>query len=218
MELLDVLEWLSAAPAELWLVPPVVMLTVIASLGLAQRRRQLDRLAAIAQRTGLELCPKSLFEAPEVRGEFRGRPLTMVSVSRPGARRRGRAWTSVTVEVKNPQLISMRLDRQDALDRVLIWAGMQDLQTGDETFDRRYIIKSHDAALVRLLFRDEAIRGGLIEADVQRVEMFTSQLCCYYGREEDDPSHAELLFNAVGDLADGIEGLPDSDDGPDRIG
>lgn len=217
VELLDVLEWLSSAPAELWLLPPLVILAAIFGISLARRQMRLNRLEAIAQRVGLRLNANSIFHASEIVGDFRGRALEMTSVSGRQSADYAKTCTRVTVEVMNPALMSLRLYRQDILDSILTAAGMQDIKVGDETFDKRYIIQSDDAKMAQRLLKDEAIRNGLVRADVQSLEMYNTRLCCYYGREENDADHAELLFNALSDLADGIDAL-NPDYKPEVIG
>ena len=95
MQWLDLLERIGELPAEVWLVPPVVILALMAAIGWLLRSLLLSRYRAIATRTGLTVVPKIL-NASEIRGSFRGRELVMHIVSRQRQTFRKR-WTRVWV-------------------------------------------------------------------------------------------------------------------------
>jgi hypothetical protein len=76
MRLLNLLERIGEFPAEVWLIPPIVILGAMAAIGWLRRAHLLGRYRAIAGRTGLTVESKIL-NASEIRGSFRGRPLVM---------------------------------------------------------------------------------------------------------------------------------------------
>jgi hypothetical protein len=205
MTLLYWLERLSKLPAEAWLVPPVVILATMAVVSLVLRRVRLRRFHAIAERARLSVKER-IMDGSEVRGAFRGRPLvmTLASSRRPTFRKR---WTRVTVDVKNPEVITLRLWRQGLLDNLIISAGAKELQIGDAEFDRRFVIQSGDAALVTKMFQNRELRDDIVRADIDRVNLLSSKLEVYYAREERDPEHAALLFTAAARLAEGIDAM-----------
>ena len=208
MNFLELLDWLSALPTELVLLPPVIFVAAILVVALSLRRARLNRWRAIAESTGLRLNERTIVHSPEVVGVYRGRQLRMTIVGRQrGSTRFRKTWTLVSVAVANPTFMSLKMYRQDVIDTVLASLGMQDLKVGDETFDRRFIVQSSDPEIARKLLEDEALRSALIRADIERVEMFNEPLCAYYGRDERDSHHARLLFDAVVDLAQAIDAL-----------
>jgi len=76
-----------------------------------RRTARLRRLQAVATRTGL-LLEASYVRPSLLKGEFNGRALAVTSMSKrraAGKRRR----TLVTVDVKNPEFLRLRMRRQD---------------------------------------------------------------------------------------------------------
>jgi hypothetical protein len=212
MSLPDVLEWLAAFPEEAWLLPPVIVVAAIFGVTLMLRQARLNRWRAIAEHSGLRLDSKTIVHSPEVVGEYRGRRLVMTTASRrKGSWTFRKTWTRVTVEVKNPALIGLRMYRQDALDTLLTSVGLPDIRIGDETFDRRFIIRTDDKETATELLRDATLRADLVRAEVNRVEMFGTTMDAYYARDERDVAHAELLFTTVTRLADAIDALKRGD-------
>ena len=202
------LDWLLGLPAELALLPPVIVVAAIFAIALALRRARVNRYRAIAESTGLRLNERTIVHPPEVVGTYRGRQLSMKIASRQrGSLLFRKTWTLVIVTVANPTLMSLKMYRQDVIDTALVSLGMPDLKVGDETFDRRFIVQSSDPEIARKLLEDESLRGALIRADVERVEMFNEPLRAYYRRDERDSHHARLLFDAVVDLAEAIDAL-----------
>jgi hypothetical protein len=134
--------------------------------------------------------------------------LAMVTVSHQRARRtRRRPWTRVTVDVSNPQHISLKMRPQDILDTMLKSIGLQDTTIGDDRLDCRFMIQSDDAEMANQLLRNKTLQDDLIEARIDSVEMFGTKLHVYYPRLEKDAAHAELLFNVAVRLADGVDAL-----------
>jgi hypothetical protein len=206
MEWLEWLERIGELPAEVWLIPPVVFLALLVAVGWLLRERLLRRYRAIAARTGLTVKRK-IVDPSSVQGSFRGRDLVMTTVSprRPNFRRQ---WTLVSVYLRNPEVIGLTMWPQGALDNLIIAAGATEVEVGDEEFDRRFVIRSRDERIVAKMFADNReLRGLLVRANVDSVELMSSRVHAYYPRGERDPAHAELLFTAVTALADAIDSL-----------
>jgi hypothetical protein len=203
--LLEGLERLGEWPADIWLIPPILILGAMAAVGcirLAIRYRQYE---AIAARTGLTVARK-IINASEVRGTFRGRALVMAICSRQRPTF-GKRWTRVTVDVKNPEGIGLQVWPQDALDSLIKSFGGTDVEVGDAVFDRRFVIRPRDASVVAKMFQDRELRELLVGADVDSVQLLSTKLLVYYARNERDPQHAELFFAAAARLADAIDAL-----------
>jgi hypothetical protein len=205
MTMLNLLERLGGLPAEAWLVPPVVILGTMAVIGLLLHRARLRRFHAIASRAGLSV-KATIMNGSEVGGTFRGRALVMALAS-PRRNTFRKRWTRVIVEVKNPECVSLHLWRQGFLDNLIMAVGGTELQVGDAAFDRRFVVRSDEPALVMQLFQSRELRDAILRAGIDRVDLVTSRLNAFYPREERDPEHAVLLFTAVAHLADGIDAL-----------
>ncbi len=205
MRLLDTLERIGELPAEVWLIPPILILGAMAAVGWLRRTLQLDRYRAIAERTGLTVVPK-LLNPSEVRGSFRGRPLVMHTTGRRRQTFRKR-WTRVVVDVKNPEAIGLQMWQQGAFDRVVMSMGATEVRVDDPEFDRRFVIQSRDEALAAKILADRELRELILRADIDSVELLSEKLHAFYARNEKDPAHAELLFTAVTRLAEAIDDL-----------
>jgi hypothetical protein len=205
VRLLNLLERLGEFSAEVWLIPPILILAAMAVIGWLRRALVLRCYRAIAARTGLTVKPK-IVNPSEVRGSFRGRPLVMSTTSRRRQTFR-RRWTRVTVEVKNPEAIGLNMWPQDAMDNLIMSVGGSEVQVGDAEFDRRFVIQSRDAAVVAMMFGSRELRHLILRSQIDSVELLSTRLHAYYARNERDPDHAELLFTAVTTLADAIDAL-----------
>lgn len=159
--------------------------------------------------------PKVL-NSSEIHGTFRGRELMMVLVSPQRATWLKRRWTRVIVDVANPEFVTLHLTRRDFLDNLLVSAGMTDLRVGHAEFDKRFMTRSNEPALITKMFQNLTLRDVLVESGVDSVDLVSSKLHVHYAREERDPRHAEQLFTAAAILADGIDSLK-SDARPEII-
>ena len=178
----------------------------MAAIGWLRRALLLRRYRAIAGRTGLTVKPKIL-NASEVRGSFRGRPLVM-HICSPQRQTLRKRWTRVTVDVKNPEVIGLKMWRQDVIDKLIMAAGASEVEVGDADFDRRFVVRSRDQALVAKMFGgNRELRELMLRSQIDSVEILSATLHAYYARSERDPEHAELLFTAVTALADAIDAI-----------
>lgn len=192
-------------PAEVWLVPPVVIIAAILAVGVALHRARLRRYRAIAARTGLAVTP-GIVHASQVHGTYGGRQLVMTTAS---PRPRGffrHTWTRVFVQIQNPAFVAFRLRRRDVFDRLL---RLGNAPVNDADFDRRFVILSGGPRWVPLVFGAQTVREALVAADVQAVRLTSSWLEVFSRREERSPDHAVLLFDATVRLADAIDRLGD---------
>jgi hypothetical protein len=205
MTLLRLLEQLGEMPAEVWLIPPILILAAMTGIGLLRRRFRLRAYRAIAQRTGLRVKPQIL-NASEVLGTFRGRALVMHITSRRRQTWRAR-WTRVTVDVENPEALGLHMWRQGAVDRLIMSMGATEVRVGDPDFDRRFVIQSRDERVVSAMLGERRLQELILRADIDSVELLSAKLHAYYARNERDPEHAELLFTAVTALADAIDAV-----------
>jgi hypothetical protein len=203
---LELLERIGDLPAEVWLIPPAVILALMVVVGWLLRAWLLRDYRAIAARTGLTVAPKIL-NSSEIRGTFRGRDLVMhiVSRQRPTFRK---WWTRVIVTVKNPEFVGLMMWPQGAVDKLVMLAGATEVVVGDPEFDRRFVILSRDEkAIAKMFAGNRELRELLLRSKVDSVQVLSAELHVHYARSERDPAHAELLFTAATSLADAIDAL-----------
>jgi hypothetical protein len=201
--LVNIIERLGRLPAEVWLIPPVVIIATIIAIGFALHRAQLHRYRAIAARTGLSVKP-GIVKPSQVHGMYSGRQIALSTTSARPAGFFRKTWTRVFVEVRNPRFVALRLRRKDVLDRLL---RLGNAPVGDAEFDRRFLILSRDPGYVMMIFSDRTLREMLLRADIQGVHLVSSWLEVFYRREERDPDHAVLLFDGTVRLAEAIDML-----------
>jgi hypothetical protein len=206
MDLLNLLERIGEMPAEIWLVPPVLILAAMAAVGWLRRALLLRDYRAIAARTGLTVVPKIL-NPSEIRGSFRGHELVMHIVGRQRQTFRKR-WTRVIVTLNNPEHVGLRMWPQDAIDKLVMLAGATEVVVGDAEFDRRFVIQSRDEKVIAKMFAgNRELREQLLRSKVDSVHLLSGVLHVHYARSERDAAHAELLFTAATSLADAIDSL-----------
>ena len=202
--MLDWLERLGRLPAEVWLIPPAVIVAVLLGVGILRHRARLRRYRAIAALTGRSVKP-GIVNASEVRGIYRGRSLVMTTASaRPTWLSWRRTWTMVTVDVANPSFVGMKIRRKDLLDRLL---RLDTIKSDDREFDRRYLVLSRDAGAAMRMLSDSLVRSSLLHADVNTVRLYNAMLQVFYARDERDPEHAQRLFDAAVRLADAVDAM-----------
>ena len=130
MRLLELLERIGEMPAEVWLIPPIVIIALMIAVWWLRRSCCFGAIARSPRERDLTVVRKIL-NPSEIRGRFRGRELVMHIIPR---RRRTfrRRWTRVTVDVKNPEVIGLSLWPQDVLDRLIMAAGGTEVRVGDD--------------------------------------------------------------------------------------
>jgi hypothetical protein len=202
--MLDWLERLGRLPAEVWLIPPAVIVAVLLGVGIVRHRARLRRYRAIATLTGLSVKP-AIVKASEVRGLYGGRSLVMTTASAPPTWLSWRrTWTMVTVNVANTSRVGLKIRRKDLLDRLL---RLDTIKSDDREFDRRYLVLSRDAGAAMRILSDSLVRSSLLQADVNTVRLYNAMLQVFYARDERDPEHARQLFDASARLADAVDAI-----------
>jgi len=202
--MLDWLERLGRFPAEVWLIPPAIIVALLLGVGFVSHRARLRRYGAIAALTGLSVKP-GIVNPSEVRGVYRGRSLVMRTASaRPTWLSWRRTWTMVAVDVANPSLVGMKIRRKDLFDRLL---RLDTIKSDDREFDRRYLVLSRDAGAAMRIVSDSLVRSSLLRANINTVRLYNAVLHVFYARDERDPEHARQLFDASARLADAVDAL-----------
>jgi hypothetical protein len=131
-----------------------------------EQRNTLENLTKLAGRLGLELKrqpAKFVFEpTPTLEGRHRNRPVRFFSYST-GSGKSRRRWSAVSVAMPGAGAFTLELTPENFLTRIGTALGMQDIQIGDPTFDRAFIVRSNDAAAAAAALLPE-IRTRLLAA------------------------------------------------------
>jgi hypothetical protein len=107
--------------------------------------------------------------------------------------------TGLTARFRTPLAIGLDLSAQTALDWLSKVAGVQDLRTGNEAFDRRVMIRAKSEAPALALLRSPAVHQPLLEAfginDLTRVDDYGVHAILHGVRT--DPQEIRTLFDLL---------------------
>jgi hypothetical protein len=74
-------------------------------------------------------------------------------------------YTRVRLEFKSKDDLQFRLTKQYVVDLIGKVFGAQDIQVGDKSFDRRFLIKGNDEFKVQILFSNEIVKQLILAHD-----------------------------------------------------
>jgi hypothetical protein len=198
-------------------VPVVIILFILAVMGLAafigywQRQRTSKKWSQLAARTGLTLEGGSWFVKPRLHGEYRRHTLELTTYTEssgtPGDSSSA-TYTLITLYLthSSKMLAISPSGLTGVISKVL---GMQDVQIGNEAFDKRFTIKSQPPEFAGELLGGDTVlcdsvarlkKSGWFELRVQG-----SQMTYRESGRETNPNRLEAIFNTLSDLADRIE-------------
>lgn len=194
-------------------VPLVFVLFVAAIMALSiffayrQRQVMLERWDQLAMRSGLTLDRGSWMVKPRIHGEYRRHSLELTTYTRSSGKH-STTYTLITLHLtNNTKLLSIASSGMltEALGKAL---GMQDMQIGNEEFDKRFAIKSQPPEFaVELLGGDlilcdsiAKLKSGWFELKVEGSKLTYREV----GRET-NPDRLETMLNTLSDLADKID-------------
>jgi hypothetical protein len=158
----------------------------------------------VATRAHLTFVPGNLFKRPHVVGTFRERALKLNTYMTGGAKNRS-SWTRITLAVNNPADVYLSLHDEGVLSAIGKMLGAEDVQTGDEEFDRRFVVKSRPPTFATELFAWRGLRLRLMQARSLNVEVKGSELCFEKRGIEKDVNNLLFLFDLLYDLAEAVE-------------
>ena len=165
--------------ANLWQPPimqtllPVLMIGLFVGVfaltiafAIRQQKRGRENLVRLAQTLGLPVPESSRgffsrMSAPTISGTFKGRPLRLFTYTTGSGKHRV-AWCALAVTVLNPGGLTLKVGRENLLTRAGRIFGVEDISTGDTTFDEQFYLKSNDAGYTRAAFIRE-VRLQFIE-------------------------------------------------------
>lgn len=133
-----------------------------AEIGLSEGQRAVtERWRLVAQRYGMSVD----VDATKIEGRVDG-----VHVEVDAQIRQQHRWTVFTVRFDRPLGIGLKMTRQNGLHSVGKIFGMQDIETGDEGFDVRFLIKGNPPDRVRQMLTPE-VRARLAQLSDQAAKL-----------------------------------------------
>ena len=135
-------------------------------LGRRQARRTSENLAELARALGLRCAERppllGVFPLPPtVDGERGGRAVRFFTFTT-GSGKSRQTWQACGVSCENPHGLTFQLGTQNALSRLGILLGMQDVQVGDAAFDERFVVKTNAPEFLRAALLPE-VRTALLQ-------------------------------------------------------
>ena len=135
-------------------------------LGRRQARRTSENLAELARALGLRCAERppllGVFPLPPtVDGERGGRAVRFFTFTT-GSGKSRQTWQACGVSCENPHGLTFQLGTQNALSRLGILLGMQDVQVGDAAFDERFVVKTNAPDFLRAALLPE-VRDSLLQ-------------------------------------------------------
>lgn len=178
---------------------------VVVALGYLRGQRRNVAWQEFAARNGLQFEPGGVLVYPSVSGRYRGRNLLLRNIRRTHSRRRSRTYTRLTVFLQNHAGIRFALYDEDVLSGLFTALGAQDVRTGDERVDRRFVIQSQPEEFARRLFAAPTLRERLLQVKPMNLTLTGNELTFERQGILDDPDLLQSLFDLLTDVADFIE-------------
>ena len=162
----------------------------------------------VGMRTGLTFKPAAMFSQPELKGEFRQRPIRLYIERSTGVQGSSSTFTVIDLKVSNPTNSALEIS---SLANPWTFVGKmlhaQDVKIGDPAFDKRFVIKSNPPDFAVKLLAEARLQTAILEIPHEfRIHLTGPSLV--YAREavEDNAEFLTKLFNTLSDLADRLEG------------
>lgn len=132
-----------------------------------QQRTIRARLEEMAAHLGLELRDTKQrlnWLPPELAGTRHGRRLRIYCF-KTGSGKSQQFWCAIGADLRNPAGHTLELAREGWLARVGKTLGLQDLTVGDDTFDRRFVVRAGDPSVLTALLPEWRTRLLEVFAD-----------------------------------------------------
>jgi hypothetical protein len=160
----------------------------------------------LGTRFGLMLKPMGMFTQPELKGEFRQRPIRLYLYSS-GSQGNRETCTAVTLTLKQTLNSALEITPAGTLGNFLgKVVKAQDVEIGSPEFDARYVIKSDPPDFAGRVLGSVAVQTGIMAIpEMLSIELKDQSL--EYSRRgvAEDPELLARVFNTLNDLADAIE-------------
>lgn len=177
----------------------------VSVLGYLRGQQRNTAWQELAARNGLQFEPGSMLSYPSVSGRYRGRNLLLKNIRRTRGKQRSRTYTRLTLSLDNRANVRFGLYDQDAFSGLFTALGAQDVRTGDETVDRRFVIKSQPEEFARRLFASPGLRERLLQVRPMNLTLQGNELTFEQQDVLSDADQLQFLFDLLADVADKVE-------------
>lgn len=180
-----------------------------AQIGLSEGQRAVtERWRLVAQRYGMSVD----VEATKIEGRVDG-----VHVEVDAQIRRNNRITVFTVKFDRPIGVGLKMTRQNSLHSVGKLLGMQDIETGDENFDVRFLVKGNPPDRVRQMLTPEVrVRLAQLSDQAAKLEVHDDRLSAEVAWLVARPEDLESGMRMVSQAAAALLAVSSTEAGPFR--
>ena len=180
----------------------IILSIAIAYFVLAARRQAWSQLA---DRAGLTFEPGNFFGSGlSVSGVYLGHQLTLSTFTRSSGKS-STTYTRVVLFMNQQANLDLSLYTEGVFSKVGKMLGMQDIQTGDEALDQRYVIKGQPENLVVSILQSYDLHQKLVEAPSLNIQVKGQEIVYEKRGVEQNENNLIALFDLLTSLSNAIE-------------
>jgi hypothetical protein len=157
----------------------------------------------LAERTGLTFDPgKLLGVGPNISGRYRGHELFLRTLTRGG---KNKIYTHIIMDLNNRSTLYLHLYDEGAKSKIADRLCANQIKSGDDSLDERFIICGKPETLAVNLLSNESLREKLLHARLINIEIFDQNL--HYERvgEETDINYLIYLLDLLDEIAENVD-------------
>lgn len=145
----------------LFLLLPLLIGLPMIYLAVQHRKKRIQSWIALAERLGLSYAEEG-YDQPAIRGTLGGRPVSARCEQR-GSGKSRHYVTVLRVELDPSAPLGLQLSPEGLFAKATKLIGAQDVQVGDPTFDKTFLIKANDEAEALRYFEPAHRRQALLD-------------------------------------------------------
>ena len=181
-----------------------ILIVIAISYLSAQGRKK--AWADLAERIGVNYEAGGFFSRPVVSGVYQRHQIKLDSFVRRSGKN-STTYTRIVVYLNNAAQFTMSISQEGMFSKLGKKLGIQEITTGDDEIDKRYLIKGEPEADVQRMLSSLGMRQRLLEAPAIDIEIRGMEV--YYHRHgfETDPNKLINLLDLMCAFADASERL-----------
>jgi hypothetical protein len=179
------------------------VLTVAISFFYFIRKSQVKAWSELAAQTGLS-CEKGNFLSPiRVTGKYRDHNLVMETFRSGG--KNSDTCTRIIVSVNNIASLRLTLTEENILTKIGKQIGGQDIQTGNDPIDKRFIIRGQPEVKILQLLNSNNLQQKLLSIQFLMIEVIGGEIRYEQHIFEKNASRLQRLFDLLCTLAEEVD-------------
>ncbi len=183
----------------------ILAIVVVGAIAYFSHKAHAQAWSELAARTGLTCeIGRYPWSPPRVTGIYRGHQLDLSTF----VRRHGKnstTYTRITMDVHNPTGLHLQIGSEGILGKVSKALGGQDIQTGDQELDQKFIIKGQPESVIASLLTAGSLRQMLLATRSLHVKVEGTSLYFEKVGAEKNLEHLQSLFDLFSELAQAVE-------------